>query len=141
MRSPSNAAEWDSYYDLRWRVLRGPWDQPRGSEKDDREDDSEHLMVAGPESQVLACGRLHFNSPDEAQVRFMAVEPNFQGQGFGSEILREFERRAKAVGASSLVLNAREDAQRFYTQHGYRVIGPAPTIFSAVNHVRMRKDL
>ncbi len=141
MRAPANAAEWNSYYDLRWRVLRGPWEQPRGSERDAREDESEHLMVAGPSSQALACGRLHFNSPAEAQVRFMAVAPGFQGRGFGGGILRELERRAKVAGATSVVLNAREDAQRFYARHGYRVIGPAPTIFSAVKHVRMQKDL
>ena len=70
-RSPRTPAEWENYFDLRWRVLRAPWNQPRGSEKDDRETDSEHLMIVGPDSSALAVGRLHFNTPTEAQVRFM----------------------------------------------------------------------
>jgi predicted GNAT family N-acyltransferase len=140
-RAPKTPAEWQDYFDLRWRVLRAPWDQPRGSEKDDREDESQHLMIAGPDSRAIAVGRLHFNSHAEAQVRFMAVDPESRGCGLGSLILREFEHRARAAGATSIVLNAREDAQRFYQKHGFGVVGPAPTIFSAVKHVRMRKEL
>jgi ribosomal protein S18 acetylase RimI-like enzyme len=137
---PQSAAEWDVYFDLRWRVLRAPWHQSRGSEKDDREAESEHLMIVGEDLRPLAVGRLHFNSPAEAQVRFMAVDPQAQGRGLGSTILREFERRARAAGATSIVLNARDDAQHFYQKHGFVVTGPAPTIFEAVKHVRMRKD-
>ncbi|MEO5753126.1 MAG: GNAT family N-acetyltransferase [Chthoniobacterales bacterium] len=140
-RSPVGEKEWEQYFDLRWRVLRAPWNQPRGSEKDDREDSSEHLMIPGPDSSPIAIGRLHFNSAEEAQVRFMAVDPLFQGCGLGSRILQEFERRTRAAGATSMVLNARDDAQRFYARHGFAVVGPAPTIFSAVKHVRMRKAL
>ena len=109
--------------------------------KDDREDEGEHLMIVGQDSRTIAVGRLHFNSPAEAQVRFMAVDPAAQGRGLGSAILREFERRARAAGATSIILNARDDAQRFYQKHGFLVIGPAPTMFDAVKHVRMRKEL
>ena len=138
---PRSTQEWEQYFDLRWRVLRAPWQQPRGSEKDDREADSQHLMIAGPDSRPLAIGRLHFNSPEEAQVRFMAVEPEAQGRGLGGMILKELEQRAQVAGAKAIVLNARQDAQRFYARHGFAVVGPAPTIFETVRHVRMRKDL
>ncbi len=140
-RAPQNSVEWEDYFDLRWRILRAPWDQPRGSEKDDREETSQHLMIAGPDAKPIAVGRLHFNSASEAQVRFMAVAPEFQGRGLGGAILEEFETRARRAGASSIVLNARDDAQRFYARHGFVVTGPAETIFSAVKHVRMRKTL
>ena len=139
--SPQTAAEWNDYFDLRWRVLRAPWQQPRGSEKDDLEAESQHLMIAGEDLRPLAIGRLHFNTPAEAQVRFMAVDPPAQGRGLGGKILRECERRARLGGAKSIVLNAREDAQQFYLKHGFTVVGPAPTIFDAVKHVRMRKEL
>ena len=139
--SPQSEAEWEDYFDLRWRVLRAPWQQPRGSEKDDRETESEHLMIVGKNSRPLAIGRLHFNTPEEAQIRFMAVDPAAQGRGLGGAILQECERRARAAGATSIVLNSRDDAQGFYAQHGFVIVGPAETIFSAVKHVRMRKDL
>lgn len=139
--SPQSTADWEDYFELRWRVLRAAWNRPRGSEKDDRESDSQHLMIRGPDSEILAVGRLHFNTPAEAQVRFMAVDPKARGGGLGSLILREFERRAGAAGATSIVLNARDGAQGFYEQHGFAVIGPAETMFAEIKHVRMRKDL
>ena len=140
-RSPRTPDEWENYFDLRWRVLRAPWDQPRGSEKDDRETDSEHLMIVGPDSSALAVGRLHFNTPPEAQVRFMAVDPQARGRGLGSLVLRECERLARAAGATSIVLNARDNVQEFYVRHGFVAIGPGETVFSVIKHVRMRKDL
>ena len=138
---PQSAAEFERYYDLRWRVLRAPWRQPRGSEKDELESESQHLMIAGPDGHALAVGRLHFNSPAEAQIRFMAVEPAAQGRGLGSVILRELEGRARAAGVSAIVLNARDNVRPFYEKHGFTIIGPAATLFGEVKHVRMRKEL
>jgi len=138
---PQTLIDRDRYFDLRWRVLRKPWQQPRGSERDDREDQSIHLMIRGANGDALAVGRLHLNSPVEAQVRFMAVDPRWQGRGLGSTVLRELEHRARVAGATSVVLNARDSAQRFYEQHGYRMEGPAETLFGSVPHVQMRKYL
>ena len=35
IRSPKTTDEWQEYYDLRYRVLRQPWNQPRGSERNE----------------------------------------------------------------------------------------------------------
>ena len=140
--SPVSAADFEDYYDLRWRMLRAPWQQPPGSEKDDREAESTHLMAIDSNRRVLGVGRLHLNSPTEAQVRFMAVEESAQGRGLGGALLQELETRARKAGAKRIVLNAREGgAQAFYARNGYVVTGPAPTMFSVVKHVRMTKEL
>ena len=86
-RSPSSPAEWDAYFDLRWRMLREPWSQPRGSERDSLDQSAFHLPIVDSDGSALACGRLHLNSPTEAQVRYMAVDENVQGRGYGSAIL------------------------------------------------------
>lgn len=138
---PQTSVDLESYYDLRWRVLRAPWDQPRGSERDDCEDESIHLMVRAGNGVALAAGRLHLNSPTEAQVRFMAVDPGVQGRGLGSMVLRNLEDRARAAGAKRMILNARESALRFYEQHAYKVEAPADRLFGGVDHWRMSKEL
>ena len=138
---PSSAEDWERYFDLRWRVLRAPWNQPRGSETDDRDGDSTHLMAIDSEGQALAVGRLHFNSAAEAQVRFMAVAESARNRGLGSVLLAELEKQARAAGAARVVLHSREGAQHFYEKNGYRVTGLAPTLFDAIKHVRMAKDL
>ena len=42
---PKTERQMQDYYDLRWRVLRSPHGQPRGSEKDDLEELSIHLIA------------------------------------------------------------------------------------------------
>lgn len=138
---PSTAADWAAYFDLRWRVLREPWDQPRGSERDELDTAAFHLMIPAPDGSALAVGRLHVNSPEEAQVRYMAVDPSWQNQGLGARILTGLEHHARAVSVKRIVLNARDKAQPFYERHGYRVIGPAPTLFQDIRHCKMLKEL
>ncbi len=138
---PTTDADFERYFDLRWRVLRAPWAQPRGSERDDREQESIHLMFRAANGDALAAGRLHFNTPFEAQVRFMAVDPRAQNCGLGSRLLEALEGRARDAGAKRIVLNARESAQRFYEQRGYCVEGPAERLFGGVDHWRMSKEI
>ena len=138
---PATAADWDSYFELRWRVLREPWQQPRGSERDDSDASGYHLMIKDGQGKAVAVGRLHFNSPEEAQVRYMAVSPEWRRRGVGGRILLGLEGFARRQGAQRVVLNAREDAIRFYQGHGCRILGPAETLFGQVRHVRMGKEL
>ena len=141
LRSPTTEAQWERYFDLRWRVLRAPWNQPRGSEKDDHEDAGWHVGLWNASDAPVAVGRVQMNSPQEAQVRFMAVEPTMARKGLGSRILAELESRASTLGARVVVLNSRQEAQDFYRRHGYEVTGQAHTLFGAIPHVRMRKSL
>jgi GNAT superfamily N-acetyltransferase len=140
--APRTDEDFERYFDLRWRILRAPWQQPRGSERDERENESIHLMLRGADDgEVLAAGRVHLNSPTEAQVRFMAVDSRAQGQGLGSLLLRNLEERARAAGAQRVVLNARASSERFYLRNGYESIGPAATLFGEIAHVKMQKHL
>ena len=138
---PTSNIDWDRYFDLRWRVLRAPWQQPKGSEKDDRETDSIHLMLCDASRTPLAVGRLHLNSPQEAQIRFMAVDPSVTGQGLGATVLKALERRATGASARRIVLNAREQAIPFYQKHGYVVTEKAEIMFGSVLHARMEKQI
>ena len=70
---PTTTEEFDQYYELRWKILRAPWNQVRGSERDDDDESSTHLMVLDKNSRLIGVGRLHFNSIREAQIRFMAI--------------------------------------------------------------------
>ena len=42
---PASAEEFEQYYELRWKILRAPWNQVRCSERDDDDKSSTHLMV------------------------------------------------------------------------------------------------
>ena len=141
LTEPTSEKDWEKYFDLRWRILRAPWKQPKGSERDDLEENAYHLTLKDRAGAPIAIGRLHLNCPKEAQVRFMAVEPAWQKRGLGSRILRQLEAEARARRAQVVVLNARRGAQPFYARHGYSLVGPAPTLFDDIHHVRMQKVL
>ncbi|TRO57270.1 GNAT family N-acetyltransferase [Candidatus Bathyarchaeota archaeon] len=137
---PKNQVDIEEYYDLRWRILREPWKQPRGSEKDPLEDESIHIMLR-IDRKTVAVGRLHFNSDIEAQIRYMAVELNFQNKGFGTLLIRELEKIAKNKGAHHVILNGRDSVLQFYQKNGYTIVNKAHTIFGCIEHWKMRKDL
>ena len=138
---PVSPGDLEQYYELRWKILRAPWNQPRGSERDSGDPGSCHLMIIDDRDTAVAVGRLHFNSIREAQVRYMAVAVEQQRRGFGSRLLQALEQRAVMLGAACIVLDARETAMGFYTRHGYAAEGPGHMLFNCISHVRMRKTL
>ena len=137
---PSSADEFHRYYDLRWKILRAPWNQPRGSERDELEQSSRHLMMVDSKQAVIAVGRLHFNSIREAQIRYMAVDTDQQRNGVGTLLLNALEQQAIKLGAARIVVEARESALRFYRKHGYEAECSGHVLFNAVAHVRMSKN-
>ena len=138
---PLTTAEFGRYYDLRWRLLRAPWGQPRGSERDPLDDGSTHLMAVDKTGTAAGVGRLHFNSISEAQIRYMGVVPRYRRRGIGSLILEVLEERALSLGAGTVVLDARETALGFYRRHGYSVTGPGHMLFDRIAHVQMAKEI
>jgi N-acetylglutamate synthase-like GNAT family acetyltransferase len=141
VRRPESEHDWAAYFNLRWQMLRAPWNQPRGSERDPLEDVSEHALICDEQGNALAVGRLHFNSPEEGQIRFMAAAPHARGQGLGRCIVAHLEAIARAKGAKTIILYARDSAESFYAKLGYAVVGPGPTLFDAIPHVKMCKRL
>jgi predicted GNAT family N-acyltransferase len=138
---PASAEAFEQYYELRWKILRAPWNQVRGSERDDDDGTSTHLMVMGDNNKLIGVGRLHFNSIREAQIRFMAIDVPEQRKGVGSFLLHALESRALQHGASRITLDARETALGFYLKHGYTSQGSGHTLFNSIAHVKMTKSL
>ncbi|MBC8379595.1 MAG: GNAT family N-acetyltransferase [Planctomycetes bacterium] len=140
IREPNNEQEWEQYYDLRWCVLREMCDQPPGSEKDDLEEDSYHLM-ATEEGKCVGVGRAHFNHGSEGQIRCMGVDVDCRGKGIGTKILEALEIYFLRNATGSVILNAHKEAVGFYQRYGYQVTGEEPLLFGAVEHVKMCKRL
>jgi len=140
IREPGTAQELEAYYELRWRILREPWTQARESGKDEHESQAIHL-TAWSGTELAGVGRVHMISSDQAQIRYMAVEPHYARMGIGGLILAGLEERARQAGAHSIVLNARDTALGFYSKHGYRLLDQSGTLFESIVHWKMRKDL
>ena len=140
---PDQPEEFGLLFRLRWEMLRKPWGLPPGSEKDSEEEGSVHraiwLSVEG-KSVAVACGRMQLALPQEAQVRYMAVDSRFQGKGWGREVLQSLEEEAGNLGCSKVFLNAREKAVPFYLRCGYIIENEAEA-YLGIPHFRMSRQL
>jgi ribosomal protein S18 acetylase RimI-like enzyme len=140
IRESRTKKEFEQYYKLRWQILRKPWNQPPGSEKDDLEKESIHL-AAFQDEEIIGCGRGHFNTSIQAQIRWMAVAEEFQGKGIGSQILKELEKNLIQNGATEINLKAREKAVNLYQKQGYEIYKKGEVMFGEIKHFWMRKVL
>lgn len=138
--TPATEAQWQGYYQLRYQVLRAPWEQPPGSERDALEAQSHHRMIVNAAGDILAVGRLHLVDAETAQVRYMAVAENARGSGLGAKLLHALEQQAVAIGARRVVLNARDSAVAFYEKSGYQPGAAQPALFG-IPHWQMSKAL
>jgi predicted GNAT family N-acyltransferase len=141
IRAPATEHEFEAYYRLRWRILREPWNQPPGSEKDDRETEALHLAAWSDSGTLMGVGRLHPVNARAGQIRYMAVDPSQRGQGIGTAVLQELEKLAARAGLEELMLNAREEAVSFYQAHGYEVVRHSHCLFGVIPHMEMRKRI
>ena len=139
---PSTSKEFKKYYNLRYEVLRKPWGQPLGSERDEREETSIHRMIIDKKTgNALAVGRLQINSKDEAQIRYMAVADEFQGKGLGSQLISVLEDVARGKGIQRIILSARENALQFYKNNGYEIVKKTHFLFGEIQHWLMQKQI
>ena len=140
IRSPLHKNDYDAYYTLRWQILRAPWRQDKGSEKDELEDDAIH-RIAIVDQQIIAIGRLHFIDKTTAQIRYMATSDDMQNQGIGKLILQSLEKAAKEKNIQLIILHAREAVVGFYKKQGYQLLKKSHLLFNEIQHYKMQKVL
>jgi GNAT superfamily N-acetyltransferase len=138
IRRPNSPEEWDSYFNLRYEVLRAPWNQARGSERNEGDATAEHFAFFENE-QIIGVGRLDFTENLGSQIRFMAVNERYQGKGIGRQLMEHMEEIARKKGSKETILHAREIALPFYEKLGYRSIEKSHLLFDEIQHYLMNK--
>ncbi len=126
--------------DLRYTVLREPWNKPKHSVTDDLELSSVNAYIE-QNGEVIACGRLQDNGFGIGQVRFMAVAFNVQKKGLGKLIMLKLEEEARRIGIHTIELQARENAVQFYKNLNYEIIEPSFKLWDIIQHYLMKKKL
>ena len=87
IKSPESPKEFEKYCDLRWRILRAPWNRPKHKVEDEMGDKSIKLIALDDNGEIIGTGRARFNSSTEAEIKSMAVEENYRGKGIGSSAI------------------------------------------------------
>ena len=82
-----------------------------------------------------------FSETNQFQIRGMAVLEEFQGKGFGAELVREAENHCISLNTDLIWFNARENAVPFYKKLGYNSIGDSFLIPDVGIHFAMYKKI
>lgn len=138
LSEPGTETEFELYLDLRWRLLRKPWGQPKDSAYDAGDPQAYHILAKTPDEEAVGIGRIHPESQESWQIRYMAVAPLFQKQGLGRAILKKLEAYAIENKAGEIFLHAREEAKTFYQCCGYKFIEESHQLFG-IQHYKMLK--
>ena len=141
VKPPKTLEEFQRYRDLRWKILRAPHNQPRILEQDDAGTQDYPIMVCEIDGIPIGVGRAHFFSKDEAQIRSISVEPEWEGKGIGSIVLKELEKIVIARGARRIIIHARNSAVEFYKKYGYKSVEPSYTLFGEIEHTLIEKSI
>ena len=139
-RSPRSDTDFEKYYELRWRILRKPWRQLKGSEVNERDKDAFHIL-AEKDDKVIGVGCIHEIEDRVGRIRFMGIDDDHQKQGIGQTIVKLLEENAKSKNWNRVRLWARENAVNFYLNLGYTIIADGELLFGVIKHKIMEKEL
>jgi N-acetylglutamate synthase-like GNAT family acetyltransferase len=131
----------NSILKLRYEVLRKPWSQTIDSASDQLEHKSINAFIQNNKGVFIACGRLQENENKIGQIRFMAVDQNYQGKGLGKLIITSLEEKAKDLQLNKIQLQARENAVSFYKNNGYVMIEKTFLLWDQIQHFLMEKNV
>ena len=130
----------DKIINLRYDILRKPWNQAKETSTDGMEDTAINAFIED-KGKVIACGRVQDNGGGIGQIRYMAVDANYQGKGLGKLIVTKLEEEAKKINLHTIELQARENAIEFYKSQGYVVKEMSFKLWDIIQHYLMTKEI
>ncbi|HHZ88509.1 MAG TPA: N-acetyltransferase [Chromatiaceae bacterium] len=130
----------EACFELRWQLLRAPWGQPRGSERDAFDATALH-RAATMDDDIIGVGRVQPENQTQWRIRYMAVVEAYRHQGVGAALLESLERVAREHGGAMMVLDARELALGFYQAFGYQKGVESKHLFGEIRHFHMTKEI
>jgi ribosomal protein S18 acetylase RimI-like enzyme len=142
IRQPQTREDFKAYYHLRYQVLREPWGQPKGSEKDDFEPISHHYMAVDDQTgELVGVVKWLEKAPGQAWLTHLAVHPAHQKLGIGQLLANTIEEAARAQGYTLIGAQVRLNATDYFEKLGYQVTDIPTHYFATVHTVWMEKRL
>jgi len=110
------------------------------NEFDDLDKESISLVLYLDEYPI-ATGRLVKLDPARYQAGRLAVRKEYRGRQVGSYLLRFLCKKAKELGATTVIVHSQLDKRGFYLKLGFRILGDGEIDFDEGNpHVYMIRD-
>ncbi len=116
------APEYQAERMLRWEVLAKPFGIPPEAEMLPEEKQSLHL-IALDGKRIVGCVCFHPEGNANGRIFEMAVSEEYQGQGFGRQLLHALEKMLMQQGVHDVYLYCRPETEGFYCLMGYQPEG------------------
>jgi ribosomal protein S18 acetylase RimI-like enzyme len=133
-----SSPEYWATIELRRNILRLPLGLDFSTEELDAEAGDIHLAAFNPD--LVGCLVLVPRLDGEIKMRQVAVRPDLQRTGLGTQLVVASEVLARSRGFRTMTLHARDTALAFYRRLGYDVEG-CPFEEVSIPHYRMSKRL
>ena len=122
--------------------MREPLGQPHGTEKDDYEPISQHLMAKDDQSgEIVGVVKWLEREPGVAWLTHLAVDTEHQKQGIGRLLVQAVEEAARAQGYQPAGRPGAPGIQRFLCQIWVSASWTAGPSFRRAHSVWMEKEL
>jgi N-acetylglutamate synthase-like GNAT family acetyltransferase len=142
IKTPTTREDFKNYYGLRYRVLREPFGQAKGTEKDDFEPISKHFMAIDDQTgEVVGVVKLFEKEPGVCQFSHLAVHETHQHQGIGRLLMDTVENVARKDGYKVLGAMSRLTTTKYFEKFGFHVQGLPAHYFGTTQVVWMEKNL
>jgi amino-acid N-acetyltransferase len=101
-------------------------------------EDVQEFWVAEADGRIVGCGALHVMWDDLAELRTVAVAPDFHGHGAGHAIVEKLLETARWLGVARVFVLTFEVG--FFAQHGFVEIEGAPVEPVVYDELRRSMD-
>lgn len=85
-------------------------------------DNHGEFLVGSEDERLVAMGALRRTDDERVELKRMRVHPDYQGRGYGAQLLLILETRARELGYSIIHLDTSSvqlAAQKLYHKHGF----------------------
>jgi GNAT superfamily N-acetyltransferase len=135
-----------SLYDIRRRILRAGDLTASFDYEQDHASSARHFAGVLDDRIVVSASFFLVPAPIRPelvsyQLRFMAVEADVQGKGYGTVVLDTAEAVLRDLGAQQLWANARDTALGFYLSTGWSLVEGSENVSAETNlpHTKVAK--
>lgn len=108
---------------LRWEVLSKPLGMPPPEKEITKEEAESIHLIALEKKAVVGCVLFFPENDLSGKLYQMAISEEYQGQGFGRQLLAHLEHTLSRKGFKEVHLYASQDNVGFYKQMGYHLLG------------------
>ncbi|HEX4399938.1 MAG TPA: GNAT family N-acetyltransferase [Galbitalea sp.] len=99
------------------------------------------FLIVVENGEDVGCGGIKRLAPERYEIKHLWIRPLVQGRGLGRALLTELEKRARAFGATEVVLDTNASllaAGSMYRSGGYEEIAPYNDNPNATNWFRKK---